>query len=313
MNILIDLSGGFDTRIVLSVLYSSGVDLNSVLINSLNNKIHTHEEDFRIATNISSKLGFKLNKKRLDDKGTIFDNKTSLDISMYTKLGCHKDFYFRTQFLRKPRFHFTGGWGELIRGFPNKPIHDFIESTSSRNRDIDNHKKFYDSSKRLLNRSINRLKEERKYNDNYELSIDLYIRGEGSNHFGKACVESFISNEYKLEPSSDPDIKKLKISNTNDKLIHNLVAYIYVRFCHVLIDFPFDGKRNLNYSNIEIAEKINNKNFPYKIKSDYNKHFFIDDKRKSPVNSSKYKPKPDDYLKEIFINKDFISNINKMH
>ena len=149
-------------------------------------------------------------------------------------------------------------------------------------------------------------------NDNYELSIDLYIRGEGSNHFGKACVESFISNEYNLEPSSDPDIKKLKISNTNNNLIHNLVTYIYVRFCHELIDFPFDGKRNLNFSNIEIAEKINDKNIPYKIKSDYNKHFFIDDKRKSPVNSSKYWPKPDDYLKEIFQNKDFISNINEI-
>ena len=312
-NIKMDLSGGFDTRAVLSILSNSGIDLNGILINSINKKVHNHEEDFRIATNISSKLGFKLNNKSLDDEETNFDIKTSLDISMYTKLGFHKDFYFRYGFFKKPRFLLTGGWGEILRGYPNMPIQEYIESISCSSRNINNHEKFYDSSKKLLKRSINRLKKERKYNDDYELSIDLYLRGSGLNHFGKACVESFIGNEYKLEPLSDPDIKKIKISNNDEKSLHNLIAYIYVRFCHDLIYFPFEGKRILNSDSIKFAEQINNKSFPYKIKSDYNKNFFIDNKRKAPLNPTKYKPKPEAYLKEIFLRRNFSSNINKIY
>ena len=55
-NISLDLSGGFDTRTVLSVLSNSGIDLNQILIRSISRKAHTYEEDFLIAHNISSKL-----------------------------------------------------------------------------------------------------------------------------------------------------------------------------------------------------------------------------------------------------------------
>ena len=154
---------------------------------------------------------------------------------MYTKLGLHNDFYFKNKFFNKPRFHFSGGWGGLLRGYPNKPIKEYISEIISKSRNIKNYgKEFYNSSKRLLKRSINRLKKERKYNNDYEISIDLYLRGRGINHFGKDGVESFIVNEYKLSPLSDPEIKKLKICN-DGKSFHNLIAYIYVRFAPDLI------------------------------------------------------------------------------
>lgn len=312
-NISMDLSGGFDTRAVLSILYNSGIDLKDILIHSINNNVHNHEEDFRIATNISSKLGLKLNYKKLDDKGTIFDINNTLDLTMYTKLGFHKEFYFKNKFFMKPRFTFTGAWGGMLRGYPNKPIQEYINDIISQSRNIWNYKKeFSDSSKRILKRSINRLKYERNYSNDYEVSIDLYLRGRGINHFGKASVESFLANEYRLEPLSDPDIKKLKISN-NESSLHNLIAYIYVRFSPVLINVPFEGNRILNKESIKNAENLNNKIFPYKIKSDYNKDFFIDVKRKSPVNPSKYIPKINEYLKEMFQRKDFFLSINPIY
>ena len=312
-NIIMDLSGGFDTRAVLSVLYNSGIDLNSILIHSINKKVHTLEEDFKIATNISSKLGFKLNNKILNSEGTIFDLKTSLDISMYTRLGFHKDLYFVRKFLKKPKFLFSGGWGEILRGFPNMPIQEYIEAKCSRERNICNYEKFYNSSKMLLTRSINRLKKERKYNDDYELSIDLFLKGEGANHFGKSCVQSFITNLYKLEPLADPDIKKLKISKNNERSYNDLIAYIYTRFCGELINFPFDSKRILNNESIKFAQRLNNKNLPYKIKSDYNNNFFIDNKRESPVYPSEYGGNSNNYLQNIYLSRHFISTINKIY
>ena len=55
--------------------------------NSYNDNLHVHEEDFKIARNISEKFGFKLNSFKLDDKGTKFNLKDSLFCSIYTKLG----------------------------------------------------------------------------------------------------------------------------------------------------------------------------------------------------------------------------------
>ena len=59
-NISTDLSGGFDTRTLLSLVLNSGIDLNRVNINSVNNKLNDHDIDYKIASNISSNFGFKL-------------------------------------------------------------------------------------------------------------------------------------------------------------------------------------------------------------------------------------------------------------
>jgi len=65
-NVASDLTGGLDTRIVLSILLNSGIDLNDILINTSKDKKLCHEEDFRIASDIASRYSFKLNSKQLD-------------------------------------------------------------------------------------------------------------------------------------------------------------------------------------------------------------------------------------------------------
>ena len=66
----------------------------------------------------------------------------------------------------------------------------------------------------------------------------------------------------------DPDIKKIKY-DISGNLSHDLIAYIYVRFGHNLIDFPIQGKRYINLESIKKAKIFNNKLNSYKIKSDY--------------------------------------------
>ena len=307
-NISMDLSGGFDTRMVLSLLLNSGVNLNDILIKSMEGM----KEDFKIATNISTILGFKLNENKFYNEGTLLDIKDAFDCSKYTKLGFHKVFHIKNKFFTKPIFSLTGGWGEMLRGYPNFQIQKYIESICGAIIIQGYEEEFYDSSKRILERSINNLKKEKIYNNDYELSTALYLRGRAINHFGKGSVESFLVNEYNLEPLSDPDLKKLKI-DTNGKSFHDLIAYIYVRFSHNLISVPFQGKRILNDLSIQKAEKLNNKIPPYKVKSDYNKNFYIDNRRKSLLYQSKYSQNPDKYLKKIFKEKKIILNINKIY
>ena len=303
-----DLSGGFDTRTILSIFLSSGIDFNKILINSYIEKTHCFEEDFKIASKIASNFDFKLNNYNLDNNSIEWSIKDTLICTMYSKLGFHKEFYFKRKFFKKPRFKFHGG-GE-IRGYPSLPIKEYIEGISLKGKSLG--EEFYFSSKRLCNRSISLLKKEKEYNNDYEISSDFYSKGRSVNHDGKTALEEFLSNTYYLQPLIDPDIKKLKF-DLNGNSTHDLVAYIYVRFAHDLIYFPFQGNRTLNLESIKKAEMLNKLLLPYQIKNDFNKDFFIDMQRKSPVSTINEKKNVEIYLKELFYSSKFIQTINKLY
>lgn len=306
-NISIDLSGGFDTRTVLSIFLNSNIDINSILINSYNNSFDNHFQDFKVATNISKKYGFKLNSFKLDKDGTKLNLKDSLFCMIYCKLGFHKQFFFEKEFFTKPRFSFKGDGGENLRGYPVLQINKYIEKLSS-----GYYKYFYNSSMRLCNRSIDSLKKLKTYNNDYEISTDLYYKGRTRHHFGKEAVKAFLVNLYRLQPLIDPDIKTIKY-NISKKSFQDLIAYIYIRFAHDLIYFPFVGKLQLSPESIKKAEKLNKKMLPYKIKSDYNENFYIDKMRKSPVPPSKDHLNVEKYLRQLFKSSKFIQLINKIY
>ena len=310
-NISIDLSGGFDTRTLLSIMLNTGIDLNEIYIHSYIDKLHDHDVDYNIATNISYKYGFQLNNKNLDNKNILLKARDSIIYTIYTKLGFHKEFYLKDKFFIKPRFSFTGSGGEALRGAPNIPIKLFIKSLSYRN--IKGHsKEFYNSSERLFNRSILILKEENNLENDYQISYNLYYKGTGRNHFGKSALEDFISNIYSIQPLMDPDIKKIKFE-INEESSKDLIAYIYVRFAHDLINFPFQGNRSLELKSIEKAEKLNLKKTPYKIKSNYNPNFYIDNKRVSPSIPSQKAENPHSFFYHLFKTTKYKKIINKIY
>ena len=310
-NISIDLSGGFDTRTLLSIMLNTGIDLKEIYIRSNTDKLHDHDVDFNIATNISSKYGFKLNNLNFENKHILLNAEDSIINTIYAKLGFHKEFYLRDKFYIKPRFAFAGSGGEALRGEPHLPIKIFIKSLSSRN--IKGHsQEFYNSSERLFNRSISILKEEKNLHNDYEISYNLYCKALGRNHFGKSALEDFITNIYTIQPLMDPDIKKIKFE-VNEESSNDLIAYIYVRFAHDLINFPFQGNRSLERKSIEKAEKLNLNKIPYKIKSNYNPNFYIDNKRVSPSFSSKKVDNPYSFFYHLFKTTKYKKIINKIY
>lgn len=310
-NISFDLSGGFDTRTLLPVLLNSGVNLNEILIKSYKNKEHGHDEDFIIARNISTKLGFKLNNLTFNRNSTKFGIENTIYGSMFSKLGFHKEFYFKNEFYNKPRFSFRGAGGESLRGYPGEPIAEFIDRNSYKN--IKSHEKeFYHSSKRIFNRSISILKNNLTFNNDYEISAVLYSKALGRNHFGKESLEAYFANIYFIEPLMDPVIKKIKY-DISGPLPHDLISYIYIRFARELINFPFQGNRSLNFKSIQKAEKLNNDFIPYKIKSNYNKNFYIDIKRKTAAKHKSDNIIVNDYFIKLFNSIQFFNIINKKY
>ena len=177
-NISIDLSGGFDTRTVFSIILSSGIDIKKLLIYSAEYEKHCHKEDFKIATNISLKYGFKLNNYNLDNNGIDWGLKNALLCTFYTKLGFHKEFNLRNKFFNKPRFQFNGG-GD-IRGYPGLPIKEFIKNLSSNGKSLGKNLLF--SSKRICKRSFNLIKKMKQYNNDYEIAASFYTNGRSVNH-----------------------------------------------------------------------------------------------------------------------------------
>ena len=312
-NLSFQLSGGFDTRTLFSILISSGIDLNKINIQSNNNSITPFLEDFKIASSISSKYKFKLNKLSLDERSTRWSLNDTLFCSIYPKLGFHKSFYWKDRFYNFPRFIFTGFGGENIRGYPGYPIEQYIKYFSSQGKKIVGFGNlFYNSSMKFFKRNIDLLKKRKKYKNNYEISSDLYFNGRTRNHFGKVIVEGFIANIYYINPIMDPEIKKIKF-NINGKWSHDLIAYIYTRFAHDLIYFPFEGKRVINYKSIQKAEKLNKKTKNYKTKSNLNINFFIDFKRQSPAAQFINHNNIENHLKKLFKTTKFIRNVNKLY
>ena len=310
-NFYFDLSGGFDTRVLLSILLNSGINLKEIKVRSYQDNLYGHDEDSKIANNISSKFGFKLNNFKLDEKSYKWNIKDILFCTFYSKLGFHKEFYFKNEFYKRPIFRITGSGGEGLRGMPGMTINRYIKQISTiKIKSFE--KKYSEYSENFLLKNVDLLKMKKSFNNDYEISSTLYQMGHNRNHFGKAALEGFIANIYFIQPLLDPDIKKIKY-NINRPLSHDLVAYIYNRFAEKLMYFPFQGKRILDLNSIKKAKILSTNFEEYQIKSNYNTNFYIDNKKKFSESSSVLIKNPNKYLIKLFNSHLFKAVLNKIY
>ncbi|WP_295723070.1 hypothetical protein [uncultured Methanobrevibacter sp.] len=302
-NLIFDLSGGFDSRVIATLWLTSNIDLDKIKIESGKN----HYEDFEIASKIGKFFNFKLNQDLVNTKFILFnDINTPLNISFYVRLGFHKRMIFESYITSKPIYHFTGAGGASLRDSNQYP-EEYLDNMKIRlNRDD---LAFFNPSKRVILKSWDKLSKKFKIDINSSEITQIH-RSEvrDRNHFGKNTVTRYLINHFLVNPLFDPIIRRLKLK-TDDCNDNNLLfAIIFSRYCPELLNFKFDGNREIQLDTLDYAFNLNEK-YPF-VQKDFD---FISGpeiiRNISFENLTKHITREDVY---IFLRDNFLSNSFKM-
>lgn len=268
-NIQIDLSGGFDSRIILTLFLGSGIDMNNVYVNSIKDQLHTHSEDYEIASAISEHYGFTLNNSTMLTHESInYSMDDSINISFYLKLCFHKQMYPRIRRYTTLRHYFGGSGGECVRDYWNTTQEEYIQKAEARCSMFASgmNSELKESTRKILTNSFNSIQKKfRQFNrplDPEELTLNLYRETRCRNHFGKDLIENYYGGSIKYAPLLDPDLHKLKLNDAFCKDKNLLMAVIFDRYSSDLLSFQFDSNRSVNAATIQYAKELNSR-FPY--------------------------------------------------
>lgn len=270
-NLSYDLTGGLDSRTVLTLLLTSNIDLRSIQINSLPGI----KEDYEIAEKISKHFNFELNKKLNINFQYIDDIETLLDISFYPKLGFTKGIHPENKIYDEPLYTVTGFGGESIRDYPYTSSEDSIRYRA--NSGMKYSYEFGEQLKKITKDNFDKLSKDYGITNSNDLMTRLYKETMSPYHFGRGVVERFLINEILLTPLLDPLLYKLKFTDENCNDPYLIMTTIYDRYCPDLLNFKIQGGRNIENSTINYAKQIN-RNYPlnkekFKLKKIYPNKF----------------------------------------
>ena len=308
-----DLSGGYDSRIVLLLFLGSEIDLNDISIRTYTDGLHCHSEDFEIASEIANDYKFTLNRQLNipSDKLNIDDR---INSSFYVKLGFHKQMAFLKNHYKEPIYRFAGNGGELIRDY-----HDFWNSSNFLEFIQQRLKSVYVFSKKIknsilqslekeLNLTIEKIKEMfNSYSlDESDLLSNLYRETRCVNHYGKSMVEQYLYNTIQLSPFFDSELQKLKLTSKECSDRKLLLSIIFTRYAPNLLNYKIQGNRYINKDTIELAKKLN-KNFPF-VKKEFKEYNIVNSNINSFGNIFNYNSnkEPIDFLIN-FINSNYFN------
>ncbi len=317
-NIIIDLSGGFDSRIVFIFALCSNIDLNKVKIGSLKHKTNKSiQEDYEIASEIAKELNFKLNQEVFFEKRTIFkDILTTLSVSFYIKLGFHNQLNYIYYKSLDRVYSFSGSGGARIRRWNDRNPSDFLSDLAHFSNKLD--KTLVEPSLRITVSSLKKMNDDYEVNDleSKRLLHLLLIENRLRHHFGKLSVERYMRNLIRFRPLEDPEFMKLKLSTKDCDDDNILMAVIFLRYCPKLLEFRVQGGRKIDEETLQKAREIN------KIKPFVHKQYeFISgppiDREQIEENKRNFSypfgrnKAVNDYLKEIFYSRKFEMEFKK--
>ncbi|MDO4648372.1 MAG: hypothetical protein Q4B26_06950 [Eubacteriales bacterium] len=269
--ISVDLSGGFDSRLSFLLLLKSGIDLNKIRIKSFQDALHTHAEDYKIASSIAEYFSFALNQEPTPTPNLHYSLKDILNIDFYTNFFFHKELYHKH--CRHVSRHFTvsGAGGEAVRYYWKGStvkfrwkMRQYAKRYSRRTG-----KDLAAGERRIMSRTFRMIQERYHITNPHSKKTPAFIYREGRtiNHFAKSAVCDWFVNTCVLAPLLDPDLGKLILELPDCKDNNLLMAVIYERYCPELLKFPFEGNRKIKDAAITTAKKLNEQ-FPFRGETD---------------------------------------------
>lgn len=309
-HIQIDLSGGFDSRVIFSLLYHTNINLNKDNINIYSK--HTGNkgllehlmDDYDVATSLCNKLNLKINiNEKGNNKSNYYSPEEQYEILKNTFLGLHKSGFNCLRECEIPQFHFGGLNGEVIRGalpnLNNKTITSRLTRNPIRNNKnvIDN---FYSDLETLKNNSKN----------DFEALIKFFLSTQCRSHFGLSIYNLYIANIYSISPFSDKELLKLYVPDGINKDI--IFAIIIYKTCPEIFDINFTDNKSFSDNTKKLAIELSEK---YKLIDIDKKYELIDIDKLHKTRDNKYcKENAFNVVYKIFVeNKElFISKFGEL-
>lgn len=264
-----ELSGGFDSRITFMLALSSGADISKINVSSREDDLHTHSEDYEIASMIAKHFGFTLNAHPNPPTMSYFRPREVLNNSLYHKACIHKQLYFKAYRYDSPRYLLPGIGGGCLRDMSKwcSGREQYISTAMRRSKRYD--ESLQDSVKEILERTFDDLYEKyrafgREIDSPPLLAATLYRETRNRSHFCKAVAENLYANLYTLTPLMDLSLHKLLPAINGVFSGDLLYAVILDRFCPALTEIKFEGGRSFKDEVLSEARRINSE-FPFSI------------------------------------------------
>lgn len=254
----INLSGGFDSRTVFTLVLLSGIDLGEVNVQTYNKDVHTWSEDYEIAKEIAARYGFRLNGREFQNKKRPLPLAEFLEMEFYVRATFHNQLVQYTEYNIDPVYAFGGTGGEPLRDYwPVSPeifISCMAANTVNMNAGMDVAK----ALERVMWRGV-RLVETEREAPLVKLS-PIYRETENRHHFGKGMVMDYLRNHIQMAPLMDPMLNRLKLDTLPDRNL--LYALIFSRYNSELMELRFEGGRSIHPDTVRYARMMNER-YPF--------------------------------------------------
>lgn len=264
-NIIVSLTGGFDSRLTFMLALKSGINLNEIKVNSFKSELHTFKEDYEIASEIAKYFNIKLNREdNLSKDNAIYSLKDTLNMSIYSALPFHKEMYWKGYRFNNKRFRVPGSGGETIRSHWDITAKAFLHDHLMLCRKFSScaSKEIAGSVERILKHAYSKVSGKYNISEKDEDFVRyFYTDTRCRTHFGIEMVGNYFTNTCDLTPLLDSDLLMLKRNIPECKDNNLLISVLLDRYCPELLKFRFEGGRFIEPKTIACAKNIN-KRFP---------------------------------------------------
>ena len=259
----LDLTGGIDSRLLLTLFLNAGIDMNNTNVISYRDKTSTHVQDYSIASDIAERYSFSLNSDQREINEFSFDE--MVQTALYSFAGNSKQYIFNSGVYVEPRYRFTGASGEKLRGYWTWSQNDLIEYEKSKIVEVfgPNSAAICKSVEKVFNDTFEYIKRKYPASMDEKATIGRYFWNDiaDGKHFGKMAENVFSCGEIRMQPLSDPMLAKIKLMGKREN--HDiLAAIIFERYLPEILDFPFDSNHCITEKSREKARKLNEL-YPY--------------------------------------------------